>query len=307
VKKNRTPRYTTVFLFCHMMHIPVLLEPILSQFREKTLKVFVDATLGACGHSLAICREHPELELLVGFDQDKTAIEGAERTPFPCKTLLFHSNFRHLREKLEEHGVPSPDGILIDLGVSSMQLGREERGFSFQQEGPLDMRMDRRGSLTAEDIVNSWTEKELADLFFELGEERFSRRIAKALVQARKKERIDTTLKLASLVASCAPMPKGIHPATRVFQALRLAVNEELDSLKEVIPQAVSLLAPGGLLAIISFHSLEDRIVKYAFRESPGCEVLTKKPIIPTEEECRQNRRSRSAKLRILRKIEDKK
>ena len=286
-----------------MMHIPVLLEPILLAFQGKNFQVFVDATLGACGHSLAICQAHPELELLVGFDQDITAQEIAASTHFPCKTLFIHSNFRDLRKELLANKVPPPDGILLDLGVSSMQLDREARGFSFQQDGPLDMRMDTRTSLTAEDIVNSFPEKELADLFYELGEERHSRRIAKTIVQERKKGRLDTTGKLARCVASCAPHSKGIHPATRVFQALRLAVNEELDVLREVIPQAAALLAPGGLLAIISFHSLEDRIVKYAFREEQGCEILTKKPIVPTEEEARKNRRSRSAKLRILRKL----
>lgn len=288
------------------MHISVLQEPFLQFFREKQLKVFVDATLGAAGHSLALCSEHPELELLVGFDQDSYALQIAEDMlkALTVKRLLIHSNFCHLKEKLTEAGITQVDGFIFDLGVSSMQLDIADRGFSFQQDGPLDMRMNSDGPLTAEDIVNSWPERDLADIFYELGEERHSRRAAKAIVEARKKKRIDTTGRLVEVLSGVLPTFGGKHAATRVFQALRIAVNEELEVLQKAIPQAASLLAPGGILSVITFHSLEDRIVKHLFRdlakENPEFEILTKKPLEPTREECRANRRARSSKFRLL-------
>lgn len=293
------------------MHISVLREPFLQFFREKKLKIFVDATLGAAGHSLSLCHEHPELELLIGFDQDSHALQIAENTlkELPVKRLLIHSNFRYLKEKLTEAGITQVDGFIFDLGVSSMQLDVAVRGFSFQKDGPLDMRMDNTATLTAEEIVNRWSEQELAQIFFELGEERHSRRAAKAIVTARKKKRIDTTAKLVEVLSPAVSFSGGVHRATRIFQALRLAVNEELESLREVIPQAASLLAPGGILSVISFHSLEDRIVKHVFRDlaekDSNFQILTKKPIEPSMEECRQNRRSRSSKFRLLQRAED--
>ncbi len=288
------------------MHISVLLQPILENFRSKQIRIFVDATLGAAGHSLAICQQHPEIECLVGFDQDPVALEIATQIlePLTCKKLLIHSNFRHLSRELASRGITQVDGLIFDLGVSSMQLDTAQRGFSFQQDGPLDMRMNPELDVTAQDIVNQWSEKDLADLFFELGEERHSRRAAKAICQARKRSRIDSTAKLVECLQSAIPSSGPIHRATRVFQALRLAVNQELEVLEAVIPQAAALLAPDGLLGIISFHSLEDRIVKHAFRslckEREDLEIVTKKPIIASSEECRYNRRSRSAKLRLL-------
>jgi 16S rRNA (cytosine1402-N4)-methyltransferase len=289
-----------------ILHISVLQEPILQFFRDKKLKIFVDATLGAAGHSLALCSEHPELELLVGFDQDSSALQlaGEKLQGISPRRCLIHSNFCHIKEKLAEAGISQIDGALFDLGISSMQIDIADRGFSFQQEGPLDMRMDSESYLTAEEIVNSYAERELAQIFFELGEERHSRRAAKAIVEARRKGRIDTTAKLVEVLSSAIPTSGGIHRATRVFQALRIAVNDELNVIREALPQAVSMLAPGGILCVISFHSLEDRIVKHLFRDlakaDPDLEILTKKPIEPSYEECRKNRRARSAKLRVL-------
>jgi 16S rRNA (cytosine1402-N4)-methyltransferase len=289
------------------MHISVLKEPILQLFAHKKCAIFVDLTLGAAGHSLAFCHMHPELSLLVGFDQDKDALALAEQNlqAVPVKKLLIHSNFNHLQEKLHEAGIREVDGILIDLGVSSMQFDQGARGFSFQNDGPLDMRMNEDQLLTAEDIVNSYSQEELATIFYELGEEHRSRQAAKAIFEARKKGRIDTTGKLVNVLSKVLFRSGRIHPATKVFQALRLAVNQELDVLTSVIPQAVSLLAPDGILAIISFHSLEDRIVKQAFRayaDSDEYELLFKKPLVADNDECRQNPRSRSAKLRALKK-----
>ena len=282
-------------------HISVMKEEFLSFFREKQIKTFVDGTLGAAGHSLALLQEHPEITQLIGIDQDPQALALARGilAPYEKKVLLIQSNF----ERLDEYAFEQVDGIFLDLGVSSMQFDTQERGFSFQKEAPLDMRMGPDAPYTAYDIVNVWEEKEIADLLFELGEERKSRQIAKRIVLARKKKKIETTTELAEIISSCMPRNSAIHPATRSFQALRLAVNRELEVLKSVIPKAIAKLAVGGRLGIISFHSLEDRIVKFAFREAKErkeVEILTKKPLIPTDQEIRLNRRARSAKLRFI-------
>ncbi len=281
------------------MHISVLQEPILALFREKKLNSFIDATLGACGHTMAILQEHPEISTLIGFDRDESCINRAKLI-LPKATLI-HRNFSYLKEYTN-----GPiDGILFDFGVSSMQLDQKERGFSFMHDGPLDMRMDLSQSLTAEDVVNSYQEVELANIIYNYGEEHASRRIAKAIVQRRRKDRIITTADLASIVESVLPRRGKIHPATKTFQAIRMEVNKELESIESALDQALELLSPGGILAVISFHSLEDRIVKQKFKVLPkdAFEILTKKPIVATDEECRQNPRSRSAKLRALTKI----
>ncbi len=278
------------------MHISVLQEPILALFRDSKLNAFIDATLGACGHTMAILQEHPEINSLTCFDRDESCIARAKLL-LPKATLI-HKNFSHLKEYTN-----GPiDGILFDLGVSSMQLDQKERGFSFMHDGPLDMRMDVSQSLTAEDVVNSYQENDLANIIYTYGEEHASRRIAKAIVQRRRKERILTTADLAQVVESVLPRRGKIHPATKTFQAIRMEVNKELESIERAIDQAVELLAPDGILAIISFHSLEDRIVKQKFKALPReqFEILTKKPIIASDEECRQNPRSRSAKLRAV-------
>lgn len=286
------------------MHISVLQQPILELFQEKTLNSFIDATLGAAGHSLAMLKEHPELTHLIGFDRDTSALEIA-RSLLPATSILIHSNYRHLASKLAEHNINQVDGILFDIGVSSMQLDQAQRGFSFQQDGPLDMRMDDTQSLTAEDVVSSYPEDKLANIIFNYGEERASRRIAKAIVTARRRERIDTTHKLVAVIESVLPRRGRISPATKTFQALRIEVNSELESLEVALEQALKLLAPGGILAVISFHSLEDRIVKNLFRAQDKEEfhLLTKKPLIASSEESRKNPRSRSAKLRAIQKL----
>jgi 16S rRNA (cytosine1402-N4)-methyltransferase len=283
------------------MHIPVLLEEILSFFRGRKLTTFIDGTLGAGGHSRAILEEHPEIELLIGFDQDKSALELAKQnlSPFRDKIRFVHSNFEHIKQHVRE----PVDGILLDLGVSSMQLDTDSRGFSFLREGPLDMRMNQDTPFSAEDIVNSWPEVDLANVIYELGEERRSRQVAKAICQARRKERITTTTQLAAIVEAVIPRRGRIHPATLVFQGLRLAVNRELDVIKTVLPDAIDLLAPHGRLGVISFHSLEDRIAKETFKQNTHIQILTKKPLVANQEECRQNPRSRSAKLRFCEKL----
>lgn len=286
------------------MHISVLQQPIKELFSNKTLNSFIDATLGAAGHSLAMLQEHPELTHIIGFDRDPSALEIA-RSLLPTTSILIHSNYRHLKAKLAEHNITQVDGILFDIGVSSMQLDQAERGFSFQNDGPLDMRMDSTQTLTAEDVVCSYPEEKLANIIYNYGEERASRRIAKAIVQARRRERIDTTKKLVEVIETVLPRRGKISPATKTFQALRIEVNSELESLETALTQALELLAPGGVLAVISFHSLEDRIVKNIFRsqDKEQYHLLTKKPLIASPEECRSNPRSRSAKLRAIQKV----
>lgn len=282
------------------MHISVLQEPIRALFRNKKLNCFIDATLGACGHTLAILQEHPEITSLIGFDRDESCIERA-KTLLPASSTLIHSNYSHLKEYTK-----GPiDGILFDFGVSSMQLDQKERGFSFMHDGPLDMRMDMSQTLTAEDVVNSYPEEDIANIIYQYGEEHASRRIAKAIVQQRRKERITSTLSLARVIETIMPRRGKTHPATKTFQALRMEVNQELESIESAIDQALELLAPGGILAVISFHSLEDRLIKQKFKSLPkeSWQILTKKPIVASLEECRQNPRSRSAKLRAVERL----
>jgi len=290
------------------LHISVLQEAFLSFFRGRSIKTFIDATLGAAGHSLALLQEHPEIELLLGIDQDTSALKLAKEklSPYENKVKLIHSNFENLSHLVKNEGLEKVDGIFFDLGISSMQIDTDFRGFSFLKEGPLDMRMDTSQDLTAEDIVNSYSQKDLADLFYLLGDEPRSRIAAEAIFQARKKNRITTTLQLVDILSKVLWRQGKIHPATKIFQALRLAVNRELEVISTVLPQAISLLAPQGRLGVISFHSGEDRIVKELFRSEKQkgfIQILTKKPLVPTFEECRANPRSRSAKLRFCEKI----
>jgi 16S rRNA (cytosine1402-N4)-methyltransferase len=224
-----------------------------------------------------------------------------------CQLWLVHRNFEHLRRVLDELQVGSVDGVLADLGFASDQVAKPERGFSFQQEGPLDMRLNPAEGRPASDILARWDERELADLFWEYGEERHSRRIARKIVEARKQTPLVTTTQLAELVRRCVPRPKGpagkIDPATRVFQALRIEVNDELGALERLLDQLPACLKPGGRAGIISFHSLEDRRVKHAFRNREVWEVLTRKPVTASEDEMRNNPRARSAKLRAARRV----
>ncbi len=285
-------------------HFPVLLEETVNLLSREGEAVYVDATIGLGGHSYELLRRNPKA-YLIGIDKDPNALEVAEKRlkEFEGRFSLYQADYRDIDEVLKAEGVEATDGILMDLGVSMLQLKTPERGFSFMEEAPLDMRMDPRQRLTAYDVVNRYSERELARIIREYGEERFAPRIARAIVQYRRKKPIETTRELAEIVERA--VPKGfyrrIHPATKTFQAIRIEVNKELEHLKEALLKIPNLLKVGGRVAVISFHSLEDRIVKHTFRhfEKEGLlKVLTKKPITPSEEEIRKNPPSRSAKLR---------
>ena len=295
-----------------LLHAPVLLNEVLIALQPYSGGVYIDGTVGAGGHAAAILRQAQPEGRLFGLDQDPMALALARQqlAPFGTQVTLIHANF----QQLGRLALPQVDGILLDIGVSSMQLDQNERGFSFQTDGPLDMRMNTTTGETAADLVNTLPEDELANLIYQYGEEPRSRRIAKAIVQARPIER---TLPLAQLIAKVKPGYSRIHPATQTFQALRIAVNDELGVLARVLPQAIALLKPGGRLAVITFHSLEDRIVKQFFKqestdclcptEQPFCtcqhhatlRLITKKPITAAESEIAVNPRARSAKLRV--------
>lgn len=282
-------------------HEPVLVAEALAFLAPGPGKLFVDATAGTGGHAEALLARGAAV---VGVDRDPEALKVAQDrlSPFGDRVRLVHGDFRNLQDILTRLGVARADGFLFDLGVSSLQLDQPERGFSFQADGPLDMRMDPGGAVTADDLVNRLPERELARILWEYGEERHARRIAREVVRARP---IRTTGELARLVARLYPPGHHrIHPATRTFQALRIAVNDELAALEAGLAAALSRLRPGGVVCAISFHSLEDRIVKRAFRQAAlagRLEVLTKKPIQPGPDEVARNPRARSAKLRAAR------
>ena len=294
-----------------MQHVPVLLQEALEYLNVRPGGVIVDATLGLAGHSAEIAKRLGAKGRLICFDRDPEAMEKAsirldevraelgEEMP---EVVFEPRAFSEASSRIEP---ASLDGLLADFGVSSLQLDEAHRGFSFRSDGPLDMRMDTRSGETAGQVVNQEDENELADLIYEFGEERRSRRIARAIVRARP---ITTTAELAQIVSAAAPSMKGdkIHPATRTFQALRIRVNNELGEIQSLLKSAGSLLKPGGRLVLISFHSLEDRLVKDAFREAgqaKSLKVLTKKPVVAVEQEQMRNPRSRSAKLRAAEKI----
>lgn len=285
-------------------HVPVLAEEVLAYLAPRPGDAIVDATVGLGGHSMQLLPRIAPGGQLIGLDQDPEALRLAEaRLGAHPSVTLRQANFRHLPTVLNELGIPAVDGVLVDLGVSSMQLETPARGFSFQHEAPLDMRMDPAARLTARDLVNRLPERALADCFWRLGEERRSRRIARAIAQARRQAPIATTAQLASLIARAAPVHGAarLHPATRVFQALRMAVNQELEALQDLLRDAPALLAPGGRLVVIAFHSLEDRLVKQAFRaaaQDGPLRLLTRKPVRPSDAEVAANPRARSARLR---------
>ena len=292
-------------------HIPVLLDEVLNFLHVRPAGVYVDATLGLGGHSSEILRRLGPAGKLICFDRDPAALaKGRARLELIAAELgaeaaALEFQPRAFSEAIAAIEAASLDGLLADFGVSSMQLDEAHRGFSFRSEGPLDMRMDTRSGVTAAQVVNEEDEDRLADLIYEFGEERRSRRIARAIVRARP---ITTTAELAKVVSAAAPSMKGdkIHPATRTFQALRIRVNDELGEIQTLLKSARSLLKPGGRLVLISFHSLEDRLVKDAFREAKDAgffELLTKKPVVATEAETRRNPRSRSAKMRVAEKV----
>jgi 16S rRNA (cytosine1402-N4)-methyltransferase len=286
-------------------HVPVLTREVLDHLRPDRGGLFVDCTVGLGGHARALFEAGASR--IIGFDRDADALAIARENlaPWRDRVELIHSDYRHVDDELDRRGVASVDGALADLGVSSMQLDGEGRGFSFQRDEPLDMRMDRSSGQTAADLVAQVSERELADVIFEYGEERFSRRIARRIVEARAAEPIVTTGRLASLVRQAVPVRgySRIDPATRTFQALRIWVNRELDGLDRFFVALAQRLKAGARLVVISFHSLEDRIVKHTFRalqhEGRGS-VLTKKPLIAAEQELEQNPRARSAKLRAI-------
>ncbi len=288
-------------------HIPVMLKEVLSYLEVKPDHWYIDCNLGGGGHTKGILEKGGQV---LAIDLDPDAISGAAKNFGLSKNLiLIQDNFSHLSQIPQIPQISPISGVLFDLGVSSHQLETPERGFSFNTDAPLDMRMDpTSSSVTAADLINGLYEKELADLFWKLGEENFSRPIAKKIAEARLRKKIETTNELAQIILSVrhrSPSDRT-HPATRVFQALRIAVNDELNSLKEALPQALEVLTPGGRIAVISFHSLEDRIVKDFFNDSAEkglLKIITKKPIIPTEEEVETNPRSRSGKLRVAEKL----
>ena len=309
-------------------HIPVLYDEVLAGLKVRPGGWYIDATLGAGGHAAGILQGSTPNGRLLGLDADEESIEFARQIlrPFGDRVIFRVTNFRHLQATATVLGFEQVDGVLIDLGLSTRQLEDAERGFSFSQDGPLDMRMDARQRTTAADLVNHLPEAELADLLWRYGEERFARQIAKAIVAARP---MTTTGHLSEVVARTVGRKEGkrsqvrprIHPATRTFQALRIAVNDELESLRQVLPQARDLLCPGGRLAVISFHSLEDRLVKnFVQQETRDCicppeipvcvcehiatlRAIARKPIRPTDREVAQNPRSRSARLRIAERL----
>ncbi len=304
-------------------HVSVLLSEVVAGVAPRPGGRYIDATLGGGGHALAIIASSSPDGRLLGIDADTEALAAARARlgPYAERATLAHGNFGDIGAIAREHGFDTVDGIVFDLGVSSYQLDTAERGFSFMADAPLDMRLDQTSGQTAADLVNELDEGELADIIYRYGEDHASRRIARMIVEARRKERIETTGQLAEIVTRALGGRKGkIHPATRTFQGLRIAVNHELDRLEAALPQAVELLAPGGRLAVISFHSLEDRIVKLFFRAEAGrptfeqreqgveerpprLRIVTNKPIVASADEERSNARSRSAKLRIAEKV----
>lgn len=303
-------------------HYSVLKNEVLDLFRDKPLTIYVDGTLGAGGHAEAVLSLHPEIEKFIGIDQDRDALAIAKNRllPWKEKVVFQQGNFSSVIPELE-NGI---DAILLDLGVSSMQFDRAERGFSFSKPGPLDMRMDQKAPLSAKEVVNTWSEQELGRIIRDYGEEKQWRTAARAIVEARKEAPLQTTEDLVAVLRPLIRRKKGkeINPLTQIFQAIRICVNSELEVIRKVLPKCLEKLKPGGVLAIITFHSLEDRIVKKFFRYAASDKVdtsglggvfldkepevfdLTRKPIIPSLEELEENPRSRSAKLRAVRKRE---
>ena len=306
-------------------HISVLLEECLEGLDIKPDGIYVDGTLGGAGHSSQIVKRLTTGRL-IGIDRDPVALEasGKRLEPYKERVTLVHSNFCEMAQVMAELGIPGVDGILLDLGVSSPQLDDGERGFSYMADAPLDMRMNSRDSLTAYQVVNTWSQDELKRILFDYGEERYAPRIASAICRRREEKNIETTLELVDVIRGAMP-PQALrekqHPAKRSFQAIRIAVNDELGSVEKAMLDAIPLLNPGGRLAVITFHSLEDRIVKNAMAEAAkGCtcppnfpvcvcgkkplvKLISRKPIVATGEELEANPRSRSAKLRVCEKL----
>jgi 16S rRNA (cytosine1402-N4)-methyltransferase len=309
------------------IHKPVLLNECIESLNIKRDGIYLDGTLGGAGHSLEILKKLDK-GILVGIDQDDTALEVSgerlRKAKGNAELVLIKGNFRNMAELLKNNGVEGVDGILLDIGVSSHQLDEADRGFSYQQDAPLDMKMDRTKKLDAATIVNTYDERAIKDIIREYGEENWAARIASFIVKVRVENKIETTGQLVEIIKAAIPAQarrEGPHPAKRTFQALRIAVNDELGALREALGSAIEILKPEGRLSVITFHSLEDRIVKNEFQarekpctcppsfpvcvcnRKPELKVLTRKPILPSEEELAGNPRSRSAKLRTAQKI----
>ena len=302
-------------------HLPVLMRPVLEALDVRPDGIYIDGTAGGGGHSFEIASRLTSGRLYA-LDQDPDAIKAASERLSGLPATVVHTNFIHMDSVIETYSIPRVDGILLDIGVSSHQLDDASRGFSFHEDAPLDMRMSQEGT-TAADLCNTLSEQQLADIFFRYGEEKFSRRIAAAIVREREKTPIETTLQLAELIKGAVPAAarREKHPARRVFQALRIEVNDELGCLSRALDTAFDSLSVGGVLAIITFHSLEDRMVKQRFSEwrqgcicppqspvcvcgrTPAAEAVTRKPVRADEQELQDNPRSRSAVLRCVRKL----
>ncbi len=304
-------------------HYSVLLSETIEQLNIKPEGIYVDGTLGGGGHAYKVCQKLTTGRFF-GFDQDDAAIlaAGERLASFGERVTIIRDNYCNAKTRLNELGITGVDGIVLDLGVSSYQLDTEERGFSYRYDAPLDMRMDRRQSLTARDIVNDYSEKELFRIIRDYGEDKFAKNIAKHIVQAREDKPIETTFELNEIIKAAIPakMRQNGHPSKQTFQAIRIACNRELEVLRNSLEDFIGLLNPGGRLAIITFHSLEDRMVKNAFREAenpctcppefPVCvcgkaslgSCTTRKPILPSDKELEENSRSKSAKLRVFEK-----
>ncbi|WP_297951806.1 16S rRNA (cytosine(1402)-N(4))-methyltransferase RsmH [uncultured Desulfobulbus sp.] len=289
-------------------HVPVLRDEVLDWLQPRDGGLYVDGTLGLGGHTQAVLERSAPSGRVIGFEWDAEALARAQErlVPYRERLRIVHASYADLAGALEKLNVGPVDGLLVDLGVSSLQLDDRDRGFSFRADAPLDMRMDRRRPVTAAGLVARLSEEQLADLFYHYGEERQARRIARFLVEAREAEPVTTTGRLAEIVAAAVPRkfhPPRIHVATRVFQALRIAVNTELDNLARLLVTAPAVLATGARIAIIAFHSLEDRMVKQAFAGNPAYRVLTRRPIEPQPAETQDNPRARSAKLRVAERV----
>ncbi|WP_066192855.1 MULTISPECIES: 16S rRNA (cytosine(1402)-N(4))-methyltransferase RsmH [Gracilibacillus] len=309
-------------------HYTVLRQATVDNLHINPDGIYVDCTLGGGGHAQFLLQHLNKTGHLFAFDQDQTAIEAAKERlkTYDGQVTFIKQNFRYLQEELAKHNINKVDGVVFDLGVSSPQFDRGERGFSYQHDAPLDMRMDQDHRLTAFQVVNEWSYEQLVSIFFKYGEEKFSKQIARKIEAERQKKAINTTFELVDLIKEAIPAParrKGGHPAKRIFQAIRIAVNDELQVFEDALEQAGELIAVNGRIAVITFHSLEDRICKQTFKKwstppelprnipvlpseyQPAFQLINKKPIIATEAELAENRRSKSAKLRVIERVKE--